>query len=180
MLNHIHEVRHLKKGQKFIKDISGIKRGMITVVSFAYYLKRRAYWHCLCECGNKCILRRKDIFEGRNISCGCRAVISHGNLQARSLEEAKKYKINCIMNMSHWENDCLIWDGYHQNGLPKTSFLNIVYTTKRLLWILKYGSVPYNKDVYSGCLNKSCINIKHLRLRENGKQNRENQFIRKV
>jgi len=170
----------MRKGQKFIKDISGIKKGMIKVISFSHYLKRRAYWHCLCECGNECILRRKDILEIKNISCGCWAREGRGNLQKRSLEEAKEYKINCIKNLSHWEGDCLIWDGYKHKKSPKTSFLNIVYSTKRLLWIFEYGSITKNKDVYSGCLNKSCINIKHLRLRENGTRNKEKQYIRYI
>ena len=170
----------MRKGQKFIKDISGLKKGMIKVISFSHYLKRRAYWNCLCECGKECVLRRKDILETKDISCGCRAKGGKGRLEKRSLEESKEYKINCIMNLSHWEGNCLIWDGYKYHGIPKTSFLNVVYSAKRLLWIFEYGSVPRNKDVYSGCSNRDCINIKHLRLRENGTRNKENQYIRYI
>lgn len=55
-------------------DISGNKYGRLTVLKFDHIgNRRRSYWLCECDCGNKVILR-KDAFAykySNQKSCGC-------------------------------------------------------------------------------------------------------------
>jgi hypothetical protein len=160
----------MKKGQTYIKDISGFKKDMITVISFSHTHNKRTHWHCLCECGNKCILNRKYIHEGRDISCGCR--ITYAN-KFKEYENRKILRLNSIYNLSHWERDCLIWDGYSHKGNPSCTFLNVKYTVRRLLWLFHFGEIPKGKIAISKCLNKKCINIKHIGLEDYGYNRRK-------
>ena len=54
-----------------IKDISGKKFGMITVLDNYIIKNKRVYWYCKCDCG-KIFLRRSDIISRADVkSCGC-------------------------------------------------------------------------------------------------------------
>lgn len=54
-----------------IKDLTGLKFGMLTVVSFAGVDKHyQAKWNCLCECGNKKVVSATNL-RGKTKSCGC-------------------------------------------------------------------------------------------------------------
>lgn len=65
----------MPKGRgKGIRDLTGLKFGRLTVLSYSH--KREGgghYWNCLCDCGNEkkvlgaCLLRER----GFNKSCGC-------------------------------------------------------------------------------------------------------------
>lgn len=166
---------------KYKKDLTGIKKGLLTIVSFAYYYKipgsnyRRSYWNCICQCGNKVIVSRKNIMESKKLSCGCWIKENNGPETTRSFEEAKQHKINCILNMSHWENDCLIWEGYCRKEHPKASFLSKTCMVSRLIWFFEYGEIPNKKHVIHTCGNLKCINIKHLKLINPG----ENRYGKK-
>lgn len=160
----------MKKGQKLIKDISGLTFGNLTVLNFSHYYKKptcvngRSYWNCKCICGNEVTVSRKKLLDSKNSSCGCISRSNAGCYNIRTYCEEKKHKINCIMNLSHWEKDCLIWDGYTQNKTPKTSFLNKVHATKRLVWVFEHGEIPQKKQIVNSCKNYKCINIKHLKM----------------
>lgn len=52
-------------------DMKGMKCGRLTVLTYAYSKDRRAYWECVCECGNKCIAYGKHLRRGTTKSCGC-------------------------------------------------------------------------------------------------------------
>lgn len=54
-----------------INDISGQKFGRLTVIRFACIKDRRAYFDCLCDCGNTVIACGKDVRQGNTRSCGC-------------------------------------------------------------------------------------------------------------
>lgn len=54
-----------------IKDISGKKFGMVTVLDDYVINNKRIYWYCKCDCG-KIFLRRSDIVSRGDLkSCGC-------------------------------------------------------------------------------------------------------------
>lgn len=56
---------------KKIKDISGKKFGMVTVLDKYVIKGRRVYWYCKCDCG-RIFLRRSDIIQRSDVkSCGC-------------------------------------------------------------------------------------------------------------
>lgn len=52
------------------QDITGQKFGKLTALE--YIVKnQKAYWKCLCECGNICIVSKNNLKSGHTQSCGC-------------------------------------------------------------------------------------------------------------
>lgn len=52
------------------KEMQGLKFGKLKVKSMAY-IHKRAYWNCLCDCGNNCIIDGSKMRNGSTKSCGC-------------------------------------------------------------------------------------------------------------
>lgn len=50
-----------------LKDITGQKFGMLTVVSWT----GSRYWNCVCDCGNTTQARGNALRSGLRVSCGC-------------------------------------------------------------------------------------------------------------
>lgn len=48
-------------------DMVGQKFGRLTVQSY----KVRSLWNCICDCGNKVVVRGADLKSGNTKSCGC-------------------------------------------------------------------------------------------------------------
>lgn len=51
------------------KNIIGQKLNKLTVIKFAYTKSGKAFWNCLCECGNEKIMNLNGIKKSK--SCGC-------------------------------------------------------------------------------------------------------------
>lgn len=56
---------------KGFKDISGLKRGRLTVDRLAGKKGHVYYWHCKCECGGDSIVPRSCLNSNGTKSCGC-------------------------------------------------------------------------------------------------------------
>jgi len=55
-----------------LKDLTGMKFGRLTVIERAENDKHgRARWLCLCDCGNKKVIRGMHLTSGHTVSCGC-------------------------------------------------------------------------------------------------------------
>lgn len=54
-----------------MKDLTGMTFGRLTVLRFAYKKQRRAYYTCLCVCGNIKDVRSDQLTRGIAKSCGC-------------------------------------------------------------------------------------------------------------
>lgn len=54
-----------------LKDLTGQKFGMLTVLYRAPNRKRCTYWHCVCECGNEKDIASSNLLQGYTKSCGC-------------------------------------------------------------------------------------------------------------
>lgn len=58
-----------------VKDLTGQIFGRLTVIGRAprpsHWKNTRAFWQCLCECGNNVALSSHDIRSGHIASCGC-------------------------------------------------------------------------------------------------------------
>jgi hypothetical protein len=159
----------MKKGIKFKQTSAGDKFGLLTVLNFSHYKNRRSHWNCSCECGGIGIFSKKYLTDITNPNCGCIARKVAGTLITRTDEESYKYKWNCIKNLSHYEGDCLIWDGYFLKQTPKMSFKNKVINVRRWIYFYFYPETDPKLFVCSVCSNYKCINIKHLRTSTNGK-----------
>lgn len=71
-------------------DLTGRKVGKLTVVGYAYTKNNKAYWHCICECGTKCIVTARNLITEMAKSCGCskresmrRVALKHGGSGTR-------------------------------------------------------------------------------------------------
>ena len=54
-----------------IGDMTGLRFGRLTVVSFAGKSGKRLKWFCKCECGNLVSIARDDLVGAKTLSCGC-------------------------------------------------------------------------------------------------------------
>jgi len=64
--------RKIMKGRGRRTDHTGDVFGMITVIHWSSYRKRRTYWWCRCECGTEKEIRIDGLTNGSITSCGCR------------------------------------------------------------------------------------------------------------
>lgn len=77
-----------------IKDLSGKRFGMITVLSEYIIKEKRVYWYCKCDCG-KIFLRRSDIIQRSDVkSCGCYQKINNKVIGTKHGDGSKKSKYN--------------------------------------------------------------------------------------
>lgn len=75
-----------------IVDISGQRFGKLVVENFAYTKNNRAYWNCICDCGNRCVKMGKYLRNGDTKSCGCH-VIEKAQKMGKSNINRNKYEI---------------------------------------------------------------------------------------
>jgi hypothetical protein len=59
-----------KRAHNFI-DITGKRFNRLLIIKFSHTKDRKAYWECLCDCGNKSIVEGYSIRSGHIKSCGC-------------------------------------------------------------------------------------------------------------
>lgn len=62
-------------------DITGQTFGRLTVVGLSHIERpnkgtSRAFWHCICRCGNKVVMRGDGMKMGHSKSCGCQKIES--------------------------------------------------------------------------------------------------------
>ena len=54
------------------KDLTGMKFGRLTVISFSHRNENGMnYWLCKCECGTKKTIRQGSLVTLNTTSCGC-------------------------------------------------------------------------------------------------------------
>lgn len=54
-----------------VKDIKGQRFGRLLAVELECVRNRRAYWRCICDCGNEKTVCVGDLTCGKTLSCGC-------------------------------------------------------------------------------------------------------------
>lgn len=68
---------------KGLDNLKGQKFGKLTVIKFAGYVKGKASWQCLCDCGIERVVRAGNLKSGNSKSCGCSnngdKVTTHGH-----------------------------------------------------------------------------------------------------
>lgn len=57
-----------------IKDLTGQRYGILTVVSMAGHQGDAITWNCLCDCGKTSVVQGKNLQSGATRSCGCQHV----------------------------------------------------------------------------------------------------------
>jgi hypothetical protein len=64
----------VETGKKKVIDLAGRRFGRLVVISRKPAKRRRAYWNCLCDCGNTTVVLGSELLRkrtGRTGSCGC-------------------------------------------------------------------------------------------------------------
>lgn len=56
---------------RVVTDLTGKQFGRLTVLQRSGSKGGNAAWECLCECGNKVIVKRNNLTRGTSKSCGC-------------------------------------------------------------------------------------------------------------
>ena len=81
------------------KNIVGQRFGRLTVISFSAVRKGKAYWLCICDCGNEIPASTSNLRAGKHMSCGCFRIecgakknLKHG-CASRKHGESREYKI---------------------------------------------------------------------------------------
>lgn len=74
------------KGTHFIKDLTGQKFNMLTVLSLDS--RDPVYWKCRCDCGGTTRVQTSNLKRGRVKSCGC---LSHKGNPTHNLRNTKLY-----------------------------------------------------------------------------------------
>lgn len=59
----------MSKGYK--NDLTGLRFNRWRVLKFVPNDKKAAYWECICDCGNKHIVKGSALVNGYSKSCGC-------------------------------------------------------------------------------------------------------------
>ena len=82
------------------KELTGRVFDKLTVKGFSHMVGKMSYWHVDCECGNKMVVNRRSLIEGRN-KCGCTQVV-HGMTNSPEYRswKAAKHRVNDPNN--HW------------------------------------------------------------------------------
>ena len=105
-----------------VENLLGRKFGRLTVEGFSHQDKNsKAYWKCVCDCGNRKIAKAKLLKSGDTQSCGClflERVTDHGMYKSRTHKiwrgmiyrcnenyQNKYYKDKGIKVCDRWKND---------------------------------------------------------------------------
>lgn len=127
------------------KDITGKQFGKLTVLEYAYYKKKRAYWKCKCECGNISYHAGVDLIAGKINSCGCtrsfgeqeirKYLLSHNieYIQEKTFENCKNPKTNALLRFDFYIpslNLCIEYDGQHHSIDYKNTLKEVQYRDK--------------------------------------------------
>ena len=75
-------------------DLTGQRFGRLTVMGFAEMRGSMSYWHCRCECGAQCDVRRDHLLSGEVRSCKClsRELSSH-RLKTHGMTNTRLWRI---------------------------------------------------------------------------------------
>ena len=73
-------------------DLTGQKFGFLRVIDYAYTKKKRAWWNCVCDCGNNKTAKGHALKTKHITSCGCMknegariAATTHGHTSRHKL-----------------------------------------------------------------------------------------------
>lgn len=114
---------------------------------------------CLCDCGEKKILKTGNVTLGITKSCGCLRSIYREDYD----EDMKEKLLNSVDIMP---NGCWIWNkALHRQGYGHFPYKRKLMLAHRLSWILFKGKISEEILVCHNCPggdNPSCCNPDHL------------------
>lgn len=79
-----------------VKDITGKKFGMLTVIEYVETKNHRAMFKCVCDCGKECVKVGSLLTAGKTRSCGCLAK-NNTDQTTHGLSKTHLYGVWCTM-----------------------------------------------------------------------------------
>lgn len=85
-------------------DLTGRRYGALTVTElYGEWNGNYTMWRCICDCGNECIVRGRNLREGKTRSCGC--------LHKKTMQEHPNHITHSGTRNGGWERLYCIWRG---------------------------------------------------------------------
>jgi hypothetical protein len=81
-------------------DITGVTFHRLKALAYAGRKKRSAFWFCLCECGNRTIVRAAALKNGNTKSCGC---LSRETASRRASERNRRHGMRYTPEYQAWK-----------------------------------------------------------------------------
>lgn len=111
---------------KNVKDLTGQKFGMMTVLELAGYTKHRlSKWKCICDCGTEKIVIGGNLKTGTTTSCGChKALVQKESCVTHGMSRTPEYYSWVDMNKRTSGNNAKHKRDYVDRGITNefTSF----------------------------------------------------------
>lgn len=104
-----------------VKDLTGMKFGLLTVIEQNGYatdaatMHRTSLWRCKCECGNETTVRIGNLTRGVTMSCGCLKKNKHSTKGIKYI--GKGFVCECGSTKHYAKGLCR--NCYEQNRLRK-------------------------------------------------------------
>ena len=98
-----------------LKDLTGLKFGKLTVISFSHMKGKHSYWDCICECGNAHTVRSDCLKCGFVKSCGC--MNTTDRMKPDSIKKHRLYSIYWGMRQRCYNNKQKHYDRYGGRGI---------------------------------------------------------------
>lgn len=92
-------------------DLTGERFNHLTVESLARAEKGVLYWNCLCDCGNRTVVRGSNLKRGAVKSCGCINHISHNKTHGESKSKLYRHWMSMIYRCYNPKNNAYKWYG---------------------------------------------------------------------
>lgn len=144
-------------------DLTGEKFNMLTVIQLnCGDFMDCTRWDCVCDCGNKCIIKGRDLKRGKTKSCGClRGKFqditgnTYNKLTVISLNSKKHpAKWNCICECG---NHCVVIGSSLKNGGTKSC--GCLYKTMKRRPPADLTGLKFNRltVLFKDISSKSCV-----------------------
>lgn len=89
-----------KEFKGFRQDLTGERFNLLTVTSFSHK-EDRAYWNCVCDCGEACVVKGDNLKNGTTRSCG--------HLRVDDIV-GNRYGEITVLSFSHLKNNLSYWN----------------------------------------------------------------------
>ena len=136
------------------ENLLGRRFGHLSVVRFYSSVKKYIYWECICDCGNRHLVRAGNLRTGQVTSCGC---LMTGKGKPYLERVSKKFFSKIDKTDACWN-----WIGYLTKrgyGSFKTKFGSLAH---RFSYLYHFGDFDPSLCVCHKCDNPLCVRPDHL------------------
>lgn len=101
-----------------MKDLSGMKFGMLEVVQYGFNKGGKHYWMCKCDCGNSKSVYGNSLINGDSKSCGClRKKITSQRMKTHGMSSERLYRIWLKMKERCYYPKSISYKNYGKRGI---------------------------------------------------------------